>query len=70
MFLKGLAIFLLVYAVLLFFSGFAKVNFMIKLAKAKLGEGSSDQKAVIFMYISAAGLLIAGIIVSFFAFGG
>ena len=56
-------------AVLLFFSGFAKVRFMITLAKSKLKEGATDKKAVNFMYISGLGLLVAGIVVSLFAFG-
>lgn len=69
MLLKGLAIFLFAYAAVLFFSGFAKVRWMIKMAKSKLGENASDKKVINFMYISGLGLLVAGIVVSFFAFG-
>ena len=68
-FLQGLAIFLLAYAAILLFSGFAKIKLMIKLAKMKLGKDASDKKALRLITISGIGLLVAGIIVSLFAFG-
>ena len=52
MLLKLLAAFLLLYAVILFFSGFAKVPWMIKMAKTKLGKDATDQKAIKLVYAS------------------
>jgi len=66
--LKVLAIFCLVYAAVLLFSGFAKIRFMIKLAKIKLGPDAPDKKALNLMYISGAALLVAGIVFAIIAF--
>lgn len=69
MFLKLLAAFLLVYAVILFFSAFAKVPWMMKMARSKLGEGANDRRVVRFMNVSGLGLFVAGLVVSYLAFG-
>jgi mannose/fructose/N-acetylgalactosamine-specific phosphotransferase system component IID len=61
--------FLVIYAVVLFFSGFAKVQFMIKLVKMKFGADIGDKKAIKIMHISAAGLLAAAVVVGLFVFG-
>ena len=68
MLLRIVAIFLLVYGVFLLFSGFAKVKFMVNLAKGKLGKNATDKGARTFMYISGLVLLVAGIVTSVFAF--
>jgi len=60
--LTGLAIFCLVYAVVMFFSAFAKIPVMIKLVKMKFGKDSSDKKAIKILYITGVCMLIASII--------
>ena len=67
MFWNVIAIICFVYAAFLFFSGFAKLSFMISLAKAKLGQDASDKRAINFMYISGLGLLIAGLLIVWLA---
>lgn len=64
MFWNVIAIICFVYAAFLFFAGFAKLSFMISLAKAKLGQDASDKKAINFMYISGVGLLVLGTVVT------
>lgn len=57
-----LAWFCLVYALVMFITGFLRNNFMIKMVKVKFGEKTSDEKAIKIMYISGVGLLIASIV--------
>ncbi len=57
-----LAWFCLVYAFVLFITGFLKNSFMIKMVKVKFGEKTSDEKAIKIMYISGLGLLVASIV--------
>ena len=54
---------LIVYGIVLLFSGFLKSALMIKLVKQKFGKKLSDRTAVKIMYFFGILLIAAGIVI-------
>lgn len=54
--------FCLIYAAVLFITGFLKNSFMIKMVKMKFGKNLTDEKSVLIMYVFGALLLVASIV--------
>lgn len=54
--------FCLIYALVLFITGFLKNSFMIKMVKVKFGKKVTDERAVQIMYLFGVLLLIASLV--------